>query len=319
MLDRWGWHNKHCLLNLMIKKAVYLETAPAKINLYLEVLPKEPDAKYHDLRTVFQVIDLMDYLTFEILMESSKDRISEEVDFEITLDSNNDTVRDLAVNNSVVKAVEVFFTSLPEPVVEQVSRVEISVFIDKKIPLEAGLAGGSTNAAATLRVLNRFIKENFNCEVSQEQLLEMALELGSDVPFCLQSLQQPRAYAEGRGEKFIAKDLSTYDDYEQVILVKPNFGVNTAEAYAKLSPELENHQSSTPYFNSFEKTVFRDYPELKKLKSKLLELGCAQALLSGSGSTVIGFVGKDQDPDVIYQDIINHCPKNTIYISRMLS
>lgn len=303
----------------MIKKAVYLESAPAKINLYLEVLPKEPEAEYHDLRTVFQAIDLRDYLTFEILMESSEDRISEEVDFEITLDSNNDTVRGLAVNNSVVRAVEVFFTSLPEPVVEQVSRVELSVFIDKQIPLEGGLAGGSANAAATLRVLNRFIRENFNCEVSQVQLLDMALELGSDVPFCLQSLEQPRVYAEGRGEKIIAKDLSAYDEYQQVILVKPKFGVNTAEAYAKLSPELAKQKAKPPYFNSFEKTVFRDYPELKRIKSKLLELGCAQALLSGSGSTVLGFVDKNQDADVIYQDIINHCPENTVYISKMLS
>ncbi len=303
----------------MIKKAVYLETAPAKINLYLEVLPKESQAKYHDIATVFQAIDLMDYLTFEILMESSEERSSEEVDFEITLDSNNDTVRDLAVNNSVVKAVEVFFMHLPEPVVEQVSRVEVSVFIDKKIPLEAGLAGGSANAAATLRALNTFIKENFNCQISQEQLLEMALELGSDVPFCLQSLEQPRTYAEGRGEKIIDKDLSAYDEYNQVILVKPNFGVNTAEAYAKLSPELENHKATDPYFNRFEKTVFRDYPELKEIKTKLLELGCVQALLSGSGSTVLGFVAKNQDADVIYQDIINHCPENTVYLSRMLS
>jgi|GEM_PF-3142905 len=303
----------------MIKKSVYLEPAPAKINLYLEVLPKDSQAKYHDIRTVFQAIDLMDYLTIEILMAADESP-AEEVDFEISLDSNNPIVRDLAVNNSVVAAVEAFFMHLPDPVVEQVSRVEVSVFIDKQIPLEAGLAGGSANAAATLRALNKFITENFSVSVPAETLAKIALELGSDVPFCLASLQQPRVYAEGRGEEFMTKDLSAYDDYEQVILVKPEFGVNTAAAYARLSSTLTaaDHRDE-PYFNRFEETVLAAHPELAQLKTQLLELGAARVMLSGSGSTMIAFVARTDDATPIYQDIIKHYPDHQIYMAKMLA
>ncbi len=301
----------------MIKKSVYLETAPAKINLYLEVLAKEPQAKYHDIATVFQAVDLMDYLTFEILMEAG-DNPGEEVDFEISLDSNNPIVRDLAVNNSVVAAIEAFFMHLPDPVVEQISRVEVSVFIDKQIPLEAGLAGGSADAAATLRALNRFIYENFSVSLPVETLMKIALELGSDVPFCLQSLEQPRRYAEGRGEKFSAKDLNVYDEYKQLILVKPRFGVNTGEAYAGLKLEAGDY-CDQPYFNRFEETVFQAHPKLAELKTKLRELGAAKVMLSGSGSTMIAFVAKDEDATPIYQDIINHYPDYHVYMAKLLS
>ncbi len=304
----------------MIKKAVYLETAPAKINLYLEVLAKDPEAKFHNITTVFQAIDLRDFLTFEILMESSEGNDSEEVDFSITLDSNNDAVRDLAVNNSCVKAVESFFMRLPEPVVEQVSRVEISIYIDKQIPLDAGLAGGSANAAATLRALNKFIAENFNCEVSSEQLAEVALELGSDVPFCLSSLEQPRVYAEGRGEIFKQDALLDFNYDTQLILVKPSFGVNTAEAYAALSPTLKPGATmKQAYFNRFEEVVFGKYPELKKIQETLLQLGCSQAMLSGSGSTIIGFLDSTTDPAPIYQDVLNHLPNTKVFSAKMLT
>jgi 4-diphosphocytidyl-2-C-methyl-D-erythritol kinase len=304
----------------VIKKAVYLETAPAKINLYLEVLAKEPQAKYHNIATVFQALDLKDFLTFEFLMECSETEEVEDVDFSITLDSNNDTVRDLAVNNSCVKAVESFFMRLPEPVVQQVSRVEVSIYIDKHIPLDAGLAGGSADAAATLRALNKFIAENFNCQVPDKQMLEIALELGSDVPFCLQSLEQPRAYAEGRGELFAGNPLKDFNYNAQIILVKPSFGVDTAEAYAALSPTLMTGEIITePYFNRFEQVIFKQHPELIKIKAALLELGCQQVMLSGSGSTMIGFLPAGTDPAPIYQDVLNHLPNTKVFNAKMLT
>ncbi len=308
----------------MIKKAVYIEEAPAKINLFLEVFPKkDPSELYHEIATLFQAIDLQDYLTFEILMECSEEGQVEEVDFSVSLDSNNDLVRDLAINNSVIQAIEIFFMHLPEPVVELVSRVEISVYIDKQIPHAAGLAGASADAAATLRVLNKFIAENFNCSISETKLEQIALELGSDVPFCLRSKQAPRLYAEGRGEKFKTEpknlSLTAFEAYPHLILLKPAFGINTPQAYAELSPQLGTQSNCSPYFNRFETSVFKTHPELAHIKKTLLELGCDRAMLSGSGSTMLGFLASDKDPAPIYQDLSRIFSDSQLYMAKMLS
>ncbi len=308
----------------MIKKSLYLESAPAKINLFLEVFPKEnPDDSHHKLATLFQAIELADYLSFEVLMECSDDEATDEVEFAISIDSNDDEITGLGVNNIVVKAIELFFVHMPEPVLERVSRVEVAVFIDKNIPIAAGLAGGSSNAAATLRALNKFIFENFNSAIEEEILEQMAFELGADVPFCLGVQNEPRVYVQdfeidkSKIQSLLGFD---YDAYSQLILVKPEFGINTAEAYAQLSPLLKpGTQVYEPFFNRFETSVLKEYPELAKIKKQLLDLGCDYALLSGSGSTMIGFVSETKEIDPIYQDALNKFPKAKIYKSKMLS
>jgi len=301
----------------MIKKAVYLERAPAKINLFLEVLGKRED-NYHDLNTLFQAIDLQDHLTFEIQVLCSP---SEEIDFNIEIDSNSDELKNLGLNNSISKAVELYFTKLPvTQVIEVISAVEISVFVDKQIPLQAGLAGGSSDAAATLRALNRFFEENFDWCLSQHELLEVALEIGSDVPFCLLATQESRLHGAGRGEKLSKKTFKfNYDDYENLILVKPDFGVDTAWAYDQLDAQIEKEtcKLNLGFSNSFEKVVFPKYPDLVFIKEKLEEFGCKRVLLSGSGSTMIGFLDKNQDQKAIFRQVDQFFPAT--YMKKMAS
>lgn len=301
----------------MIKKSLYLEPAPAKINLFLEVKDKRNDG-FHNLETLFQAIDLMDYLTFEITVETGA---GENVDFEISLDSNKDEVRNLGERNIVVNAIEVFFAHLPEEIVQAISKVSIYIFIDKNIPLEAGLAGGSANAAATLRALNNFFTENFNFtfpyngnsafEEDSKTLEDMAIKIGSDVPFCLIANKESRIYAESRGEKFVniensennhLKDFD-YDEYSQIIIVKPNFGVSTKEAFNSLdqinsgssSCQSNTDQLKPFFYNSFEDVVLDQYPELKNIKEDLINFGCDHSLLSGAGSTIIGFASSEKN------------------------
>lgn len=312
----------------LIKKAVYLERSPAKINLYLDILSKRDDG-YHNIETVFQAIDLEDHLTFEISVDcaETEDDISDAIDFEIEIDSNNEVVKSLGLTNSVTKALEAYFAVMPEDtppsitpnpagtgILDMISSVKIDVFIDKNIPLEAGLAGGSGNAAATLRALNTFFEDNFNWSLSQKELMKLAADIGSDVPFCLQSLEEPRSFGELRGEKLssvteaskkIKLQSSLYDKHSQLIIVKPQFGISTAEAYTLFSglgvkPQTKKNKEQG-FFNRFEELLFEQYPELQSIQKTLLDIGCDYVLLSGSGSAMLGFVNNKKNIDKIFQ------------------
>lgn len=312
----------------LIKKAVYLERSPAKINLYLDILGKREDG-YHNIETVFQAINLEDHLTFEISVDcaETEDEMSDAIDFEIEIDSNNETVKSLGLTNSVTKALEAYFAVMPEEapasatpenpmgtgVLDMISNVRIEVFIDKNIPLEAGLAGGSANAAATLRALNTFFEDNFHWSLSQKELMKLAADIGSDVPFCLQALEHPRCFGESRGEKLSSlKEASTkhkfstdlFDNYGQLIIVKPKFGISTAQAYTLFAQTKVAKKTSEEFgfFNRFEDLIFEHYPELLNIQKTLKELGCTYVLLSGSGSAMLGFVDNNKDLEAIFQE-----------------
>lgn len=284
----------------MIKKAVYLERSPAKINLFLDILQKRQDG-YHEIDTVFQAIDLSDHLTFSISVECTP---SDMIDFDIKIDSNSDEVKALGLNNSVTDAIETYFMEVPEEqVVSLISAVKIDIFIDKNIPLQAGLAGGSGNAAATLRALNKFFLENFDWSLNDKELSELASRIGSDLPFCLISNDKPRMRAIGRGEilsEFNNNDL--FDKYENIIVVKPDFGISTAEAYKLLSDRISDFKKTEPcLFNRFEEVIYDEYPELLNIQEDLLGIGCDEVLLSGSGSAMLGFVSRDSKIKEIYR------------------
>ena len=295
----------------MIKKAVYIENAPAKINLFLEIKDKREDG-FHNIETLFQAINLSDTLTFEILVECGD---SKNIDFEVLIDSNNEIVKQLATDNLVVRALEVFFAKLSEKVISQISFVKLNIFIEKNIPLEAGLAGGSSNAAATLRAFNRFFKENFDFAFSQKELATIAIDIGSDVPFCVRSTSEPRLYAESRGEEFIDPIKSVnanyldfnYDDYSELIVVKPGFGISTREAYRLFKEKGKTVEKEKGFFNRFEDLLYDDYKDLMRLRDQLVEAGCDYAMLSGSGSTMLGFIHKDKDSSEIFAEIQNKC------------
>lgn len=295
----------------LVKKSVYLEKSPAKINLFLDVIEKRED-NYHNIETIFQAIDLLDYVTVEITIEFGK---SNDLDFSLYIDSNLDEIKDLGPDNLAVKAIEAYFEELPNQVLAEVSKVSIYVYIDKNIPLEAGLGGGSGNAAATLRALNKFFRENLDFGYSHSELLNLALKIGSDVPFGLIANEKPRVFAESRGEVFKDIDLLfNYDDFSKVIGVKPDFGVSTAKAYQILGKlKKSKKKPEIKFFNRFEDAVFKEYPDLKNIKDELLDLGCDHALLAGSGSTVLGFLSKNKSREYIINKIRSDHPDFQVF------
>ena len=257
--------------------------APAKLNLGLHVLRKRPDG-FHDLETVFLRIPWADVLTV---------RPSRHVgltcsDPSLTTDETN----------LVMKAA----LRLAEAVgVEQGA----ALHLDKRLPHGAGLGGGSSDAAASLRLLADF----WTLDLPDETLHRLALALGSDVPFFL---GPAAAYATGRGEILTPlRDPATGAAYRMpyaLVVVVPPVRVSTAAAYARVRP----HATARPALralvasndlarwraelvNDFEKPIFEEYPEIQTVKEALLEAGAGYAAMSGSGSAVFGvFEGEAQ-------------------------
>ena len=271
-------------------QAVYLERSPAKVNLYLNILDRRKDG-YHNLETVFQAIELSDHITYDIQFEKG---MSTELDFALEIDSNSEEIKALADQNIIAKAIELYIANLREAVIEDLASIIIKIFVDKNIPLEGGLAGGSSNAAATLRTLNKFFQENFAFSFSQEELLKLALELGSDVPFCLITNERSRVFATGRGEVFENKNIEfNFDQSPHLILVKPNFGISTKKAYEALKAD-RIHAQEIGFFNSFESVVYDQAPTLLEIHEAMTQANAQQVMLSGSGSTMLAFFKDSQ-------------------------
>lgn len=250
----------------------YLEIkAPAKINIGLNILNKRSDG-FHNLYTLFYPLnDLFDRLTFtlndEFILNCNDNRIP------------NDN------NNLVVKT-----KLLLEEVFKRKLNVRIELF--KSIPSQAGLGGGSSDAAATLISLN----EMFELGLDYNQLIELALVLGSDVPFFVKA--KP-AIGRSRGENLEYVDIEIADF---IVVINPSINISTKEAFANIQPtdtyidikscisgnKLDYQFLKANIRNDFEKFVFSRYPEIKEIKSKLYEMGAGFAMMSGSGSTVYG-------------------------------
>lgn len=250
----------------------YIEIkAPAKINIGLSILSKRLDG-FHNLSTLFYPInDLFDILTFE---PSDNFRF----------DCNSNSVPN-DQSNLVVKAKNILESFSGKS-------IKVKITLKKVIPSQAGLGGGSSDAAATLISLN----EMFQLGIKHEQLIELALQLGSDVPFFIKS--KP-AIGTSRGEVLDYLDL---DIPEPILIVNPRINISTKEAFDNISPEIIKfdfrtliRESKLDYAlmrsvvkNDFEKYAFNKYPEIGKLKNSLYEYGALFSLMSGSGSTVYG-------------------------------
>ena len=178
--------------------------SPSKINLGLNVVKKRADG-YHDLETVFYPLLLSDRLTFQ-----KSDRLE--------LHSNSEILNNLE-DNLVVKAIRL---------IEKKSgiRIHVKVFIEKIIPIGGGLGGGSSNAAITLKAINKLFKLNF----SNKHLAAMALELGSDVPFFLNHVP---SYAEARGE--ILSPIRLEIQYP-ILIISPGINISTRWAFERIKP-----------------------------------------------------------------------------------
>ena len=246
-----------------------------KLNLGLNIIRKREDS-FHDLETVFLPIPFTD--TLEIIA-------SDKTEFTVTgLRVSADE------NNLCIKVYNLLKQDFPDV-------PAIKMHLHKVIPLGAGLGGGSSDAAFTLLLLN----EKFKLNLKTEQLLDYALQSGSDGPFFI--INKP-CFATGRGEtlKPINIDLTNY----KLLLVNPGIHIDTKWAFSKIIPqeqklsikEIITHPIETwkeHLQNDFEDSVFKEYPEIGKIKSDLYQQGSVYASLSGSGSTVFGIFRKEDN------------------------
>lgn len=247
------------------------EKAYAKVNLFLNVIQKRSDG-YHDLEMVMASINLFDVISFQTI-NSGIEVVS---DTEITAQVQDNIVYKIArfiqEHYNITKGVR--------------------ITIQKNIPIAAGLAGGSADAAATLRGLNKLWK----LQLSLEKLAEIGLLFGSDVPFCVYN---KLCIAKGRGEELVFLDnkLNT-----PILIVNPNIPISTKDVFQQVQAESMtehkiNHMTMGIYnnnteiiakelYNSLEPVVFTMEPTIKILKDDMLSWGASGALMSGSGATV---------------------------------
>lgn len=255
--------------------------SPAKINLFLKVLHKRSDG-FHELETLFERIDLADEIALKKLPQ---DVVRIQCPSHLPKDSKN-----LAVAAAQI--------------LKEKCHVKTGVLIKlrKKIPIQAGLGGGSSNAATVLLGLNKLWK----LKLSQKKLMALGATLGSDVPFFV--LNTSFAKAHGRGE--ILKTVAAPKAKLWHCLVKPGFGISTKEAYqnlklpqgdgaltpqkADVSMLVHAIQKNDPQtvsgflVNSLEHSINKKVREIDLIKNELLAQGALGALMSGSGSTVFG-------------------------------
>ena len=248
---------------------------PAKVNLGLYILGKREDG-FHELETLFQMVNWCDEIKIECLGDGL-DLICNQPDI-----PNDD-------GNLVIKAAHLLQTRFPD-------RCKgASIHLKKNIPHGAGLGGGSGNAAGTLLGLN-FL---WGLKLKREDLILMASELGSDVPFFLFS---PCAIGRSRGE--ILEPVNSSIKF-YILMVYPGFTLSAAWVYGNLNLKLtkqknnisilenfllqsEFAQLGAAWINDLEPVVFQEYPEIFAIKKQILAFGAKGALLSGSGSTVFG-------------------------------
>lgn len=222
---------------------------PAKINLTLKVLNKREDG-FHNIESIMQTISLFDYLTISA-------EISEKTEINLS-----GTSRQIPYDekNLVYKAAKLFFENV------NLDHYKVNIHIEKNIPICAGLAGGSTDAAGTVYGLN----ELFGQLLTRDELHKLCTKLGSDLNFCLEGGRQ---IAKGRGEVLIPLEFQNFS----VSLIKPeNLGISAKEAYTKFSQK--NGQSN--FENDLEWAIIDDYCQLQTIK-KLYP----KSMMSGSGST----------------------------------
>lgn len=279
-----------------------LVKAPAKINLSLDVLGKRQDG-YHEVKMIMTTIDLADRLELTELVE---DRIE-------ILSHNRyvpDDQRNLAYQ--AAKLLKEKFNV----------KKGVSITIEKTIPVAAGLAGGSSDAAATLRGLNKL----WNLGLTIDELAGLGAEIGSDVSFCVYG---GTAIATGRGEKIehIKTPPSCW-----VILAKPHIGVSTADVYGNLKlnrvthpnvdkmVEVINHGDYKGICNTvgnvLEDVTFAMHPEVARIKAQMKRFGADAVLMSGSGPTVFGLVHHDSRMHRIYNGLKGFCEQ--VYAVRLL-
>ena len=260
------------------------EFAPAKINLFLDVIRKREDG-YHDLGTVFQTIDAGDTVSAET-----------RADARINLSYNKP--QDYPVESDLVYRAALALRDQSGN-----DTLGADIYLDKVMPLGAGLGGGSADAAATLRLLNRL----WDLRLPPAELERIGAKLGADVPFLVRG---GTAFAEGIGERLTFIEPLDLPAGEVLLVATPHDAVPTKDAYAgvpKSGPDrwdaykaawaggTDAEKSfgchlldSDSFFNAFEISVFPKHPLVEDMKRRILDLGARVALMSGSGASVFG-------------------------------
>ena len=253
----------------------------AKINLGLDVLGKREDG-YHEVRMIMQTIRMYDQLDMRKSVEPG-----------IHLTTNKKYIP-VDENNLVWRAAKLMMDTCG-------IREGVSIHLHKVIPVAAGMAGGSSDAAATLVGMNRL----FHCGLSKEKLMELGVQIGADVPYCV---LRGTALAEGIGEKLTV--LPPMPDC-WILIGKPGISVSTKYVYTTLDlntdtvhPDIDGMKKALEDGNLYGITermgnVLQDvtipaYPEVERIKEQMKTLGAVNAMMSGSGPTVFGIFDNEE-------------------------
>lgn len=249
-----------------------------KINLGLHITRKREDG-FHDLETIFYPVPLYDALEITRSPLSNTELSITGLELPGSFEGN--------ICLKAYRLLKKQFPNLPA----------VNIHLHKSIPVGAGLGGGSADGAFALMLLN----EKFSLGLQREQLLNLALQLGSDCPFFI--INQP-CFATGRGELLepLHLDISSH----QLVVINPGIHVSTAEAFGGVQPsdnrislpEITSqpvHQWKDQLRNDFEASVFKRFPEIEKLKATLYQEGALYASMTGSGSTVFGIFPADAE------------------------
>lgn len=281
---------------------IYVEKAPAKINLSLDVLYKREDG-FHEVEMIMTTVDLADRVYLK--------------------DIQNDEIKIVSHSRYIPNDNRNLAYQAADLIKRKCSiKKGVEIEIEKTIPVAAGLAGGSSDAAATLRGLNKL----WNLGLTLDELAEMGAAIGSDVSFCVYG---GTALATGRGE--IIKHIQAPPNC-WVVLAKPTIGVSTADVYKSLDISKISHPNTKEMLhaienqdyksvcnamgNVLESVTLKNYPEVQHIKSQMEKFGADAVLMSGSGPTVFGLVEHETRMHRICNGLMGFCDQ--VFAVRML-
>lgn len=284
----------------MIRKAY------AKINIALDVIGKREDG-YHLLKMIMQTVDIYDV---------------------IDLKKNNNRTINITCNKHYVPVDERNLAYKAAKLFKDEFKIKsgVDIYIKKNIPVSAGMAGGSTDAATVLYLMNK----EFNTNIPIEKLKKIALKIGADVPYCIEG---GTALCEGIGEK-ITK-LQSFNN-KILVIVKPNFGVSTKEVYKSLDiNKIYKHVCTEKIIramyeddlefiaknmkNVLENVTLSKYKTLKQIKEEMLKLGALGSMMSGSGPTIFGFFDDMLTAQRCFEAIKEKYKYRDIYLTRTIN
>ncbi len=243
--------------------------SPSKINIGLNIIEKRSDG-YHNIETIFYPVKLFDVIKFY------------KEDFDSFKCNNIKLMKEK--NNLIFKAKEILELKFNK-------KFNLKIELNKNIPIGAGMGGGSSDAASALHSINIL----YNLNLSKKELNDIAIKLGSDVPFFL----DPRpSYASGRGELISLIDFSINSN---LLIVNPGIHISTKWAYDNIIPKkphvklseiikekIDFEEYKDIFKNDFESVVFKKFPEIESIKNDMYNIGAEFSLMTGSGSTVFG-------------------------------